>query len=316
MMSEVKPSNCLQISYSSGGTFDSCPRKFEFRKIYPRRKQAQDSLPAAVGQALHHGFQTYLATQSEDKAYWALLESYPYELEYTASDDKRSLEAAVSTLDAMLAYGEMDEWELLKIQRPDGVIVPAAEVPFELILKGIELPDGRGLSVIGYMDAGMRSLVTGQMRTMDIKTHRSTLRNADPKYRFDNQQTPYGIVIQHVTQEPVDDFEVLYLDCFVDLVEPRVQLYPYKRDSVDVQEWLANTVLRGQRIQRAMEMDYFPRTDNGCLSFNQSCPYLEVCQTRDREAILEYMLMGEEPVVEEAFQPWIQAEIDIFGEVE
>ena len=93
-------------------------------------------------------------------------------------------------------------------------------------------------------------------------------------------------------------------------------MYPYKRDSVDVQEWLANTVLRGQRIQRAMEMDYFPRTDNGCLSFNQPCPYLEVCQTRDREAILEYMLMGEEPVVEEAFQPWIQAEIDIFGEVE
>lgn len=313
-MSEIQPSNCLQISYSSGGTFDSCARKFEFRKIYPRRKQAQDSLPAAVGQALHAGFQTYLATQSEDKAYWALLESYPYELEYSASDDKRSLEAAVSTLDKMLAYGEMDEWELLQIQRPDGVVVPAVEVPFELILKGITLADGRGISVIGYMDAAMRNLVTGFKRTLDIKTHRSTLRNADPKYRFDNQQTPYGVVIQHVTQEPVDDFEVLYLDCFVDLMEPRVQLYPYHRDSVDIQEWLANTVLRAQRIQRAMDMDYFPRTDNGCLSFNQPCPYMEVCQTRDREAILEYMLMGEEPAAPEVFEPWIQAEIDVFGE--
>lgn len=310
----IKPSNCLQISYSSGGTFDSCARKFEFRKIYPRRKQLQDSLPAAVGQALHAGFQEFLATQSEEKAYWALLNAYPYELEYSAYDDKRSLEATVSTLDAMLAYGAMDEWELLKIQRPDGVVVPATEVPFELILKGITLADGRGLSIIGYMDAAMRSLVTGAMRTMDIKTHRSTLRNADPKYRFDNQQTPYGIVIQHVTQEPCDEFEVLYLDTFVDLQEPRVHLYSYHRDSTDVQEWLANTVLRGQRIQRAMAMDYFPRTDNGCLSFNQACPYLEVCQTRDKEAILEFMLMGEEPAVPEAFEPWIQAEIDVFGD--
>lgn len=312
-MTLIKPSNCLQISYSSGGTFDSCARKFEFRKIYPRRKQSQDSLPAAVGQALHAGYQTYLATQSEDKAYWSLLETYPYELEYTAYDDKRSLEAAVSTLDKMLAYGNMDEWELLQIQKPDGVIVPATEVPFELILKGVDLPDGRGISIIGYMDAAMRSLVTGAMRTMDIKTHRSTLQNADPKYRFDNQQTPYGIVIQHVTQEPCDDFEVLYLDCFVDLQNPRVQLYEYRRDSSDVQEWLANAVLRAQRIQRAMQMDYFPRTDNGCLSFNQACPYLEICQTRDKDAILEYMLMGEEPAAAEVFEPWIQAEIDVFG---
>lgn len=327
----ITPSNCLQISYSSGGTFDSCARKFEFRKIYPRRKQSQDSLPAAVGQALHAGYQTYLATQSEDKAYWALLETYPYELEYTAYDDKRSLEAAVSTLDKMLAYGNMDEWELLQIQRPwsskeiltaaaqgisdlgESPIVPAVEVPFELILKGINLPDGRGISVIGYMDAGMRNLVTDRKRTLDIKTHRSTLRNADPKYRFDNQQTPYGVVIQHVTQEPCDEFEVLYLDCFVDLQEPRVQLYEYHRDSTDVQEWLANTVLRAQRIQRAVQMDYFPRTDNGCLSFNQACPYLEICQTRDKEAILEYMLMGEEPAAPEVFEPWIQAEIDVFG---
>ena len=312
-MTLIKPSNCLQISYSSGGTADSCMRKFEFRKIYPRRKQAQDSLPAAVGQALHAGYQTYLATQSEDKAYWSLLETYPYELEYTAYDDKRSLEAAVSTLDKMLAYGNMDEWELLQIQKPDGVIVPATEVPFELILKGIELPDGRGISVIGFMDAAMRSLVTGAKRTLDIKTHRSTLQNADPKYRFDNQQTPYGVVIQHVTQEPCDEFEVLYLDCFVDLQQPRVKLYEYRRDSTDVQEWLANTVLRAQRIQRAMQMDYFPRTDNGCLSFNQACPYLEICQTRDKEAILEYMLMGEEPAAPEVFEPWIQAEIDVFG---
>src|SRR3546814_8730741 len=89
----------------------------------------------------------------------------------------------------MMAYGNMEEWELLKIKKPDGEVVPAIEVPFELVLKGITLPDGRGISIIGYIDAAMRNLVTDLHRTLDIKTNRSFLRDASPKYQFDNQQT-------------------------------------------------------------------------------------------------------------------------------
>src|SRR3546814_9472736 len=77
-------------------------------------------------------------------------------------------------------------------------------------------------------------------RTLDIKTNRSFLRDASPKYQFDNQQTPYGIALSHVTGVPIDEFEVLYLDCFVDLVEPRTTLYSYHRDSTDIEEWLVN----------------------------------------------------------------------------
>lgn len=303
----------LQISYSSSGTFDSCARKFEFRKIYPRPARTRTSLAAEVGKCLHEGFQTYLATQSEDDAYWALLNAYPYDLEAAEWDDKRSLESCVSTLESMIAYGNMDEWELLQIIKPNGEKVPAIEVPFELVLKGITLPDGRGISIIGYIDAAMRNLVTGLHRTMDIKTNRSNLKDASAKYQFDNQQTPYGIAISHVTGVPIDEFEVLYLDCFVDLVEPRTTLYSYHRDSTDIEEWLVNTVLRAERIKRALEMDYFPRTDNGCLSFNRPCEFLELCQTRDREAITEMLLLGQEPDSGDEFEPWIQAEIDVFG---
>src|SRR5690606_31643103 len=189
----------LQISYSSSGAFDSCNRKFEFRKLYPRPSRGDGGLAADVGRALHQGFRNYLVSQSAEQPYWALMEHYPYELESYAIDDKRSLEAAISTLESMMAYGSMDEWELLQIKKPDGEVVPAIEVPFELVLKGITLPDGRGISIIGYIDAAMRNLVTDLHRTMDIKTHRSTIRDATPKYQFDNQQTPYGIAISHVT---------------------------------------------------------------------------------------------------------------------
>src|SRR3546814_6263995 len=92
-------SNNLQISYSSSGTFDSCNRKFEFRKIYPRSKPRTSGFAAEVGKCLHEGFQNFLIHQSEEQEIWALLESFPYELEYYATKNDRSLEACVSTLE-------------------------------------------------------------------------------------------------------------------------------------------------------------------------------------------------------------------------
>jgi hypothetical protein len=310
----TEPTEYLSVSYSSLNLADSCLRKFEFNKLYPRRARDADAYAADVGTALHHGYQTFLATQSHDKALWALLESFPYESEFNQTRDDRSLEAAISTLEEMLDDANMIDWELMTIRRPDGEIVPAVEVPFSLRLKGINLPDGRGVEFTGFMDAAMRHRTHGHVRTLDIKTHRRYLEDATSKYRYDSQQVPYGICLEHIQGHRVEEFEVLYLDCFVDLAAPRVHLYPFMKDSTDLQEWLINTVMRVQRIQRAMEMDYFPRTDGGCLSWNRPCYFLEVCQTRDRAAIEEWLLMGEEPEQRPRETPWIVAEIDVFGE--
>lgn len=308
------PSEFLSVSYSSLNLADTCLRKFEFNKLYPRRARDTDAFAADVGTALHHGYQNYLETQNRDQATWALMRDYPYMGEFNQKTEDRSLESCMSTLDEMMDEAKMNEWELMTIKKPDGVIVPAIEVPFALRLKGITLPDGRGVEFTGFMDAALRHLGTGSVRTMDIKTHRRHLEDATPKYRFDSQQVPYGICLEHIQGFAVDEFEVLYLDCFVDLVAPRVHLYPFLKDRVDLQEWLINTVMRVQRIQRAMEMDYFPRTDGGCLSWNRACYFLEVCQTRDREAVEEWLLMGEAPEQPKRTEPWIIAEIDVFGE--
>lgn len=303
----------LEVSYSSLNLADSCLRKFEFNKLYPRRARDQDAFAADVGTALHHGYQDYLVNQDMDSAIWALMNSYPYAGEFNQLKDDRSLETCIATLEEMIHEAKMDEWELMTIRRPDGLVVPAIEVPFELRLKGLDLPDGRGVAFTGFMDAAMRHRGHGAVRTLDIKTHRRALEDATPKYRFDGQQVPYGICLEHIQGFAVEEFEVLYLDCFVDLVNPRVHLYSFLKDSIDLQEWLINTVLRVQRIQRAMEMDYFPRTDGGCLNWNRPCYFLEVCQTRDRQAVEDWLLMGEEPEHRPKEQPWIVAEIDVFG---
>jgi hypothetical protein len=310
----------LRVSYSSLGTFSSCPRKFEFQKLYPRLARDGDSFAADVGSALHAGYQDFLIHGDEDRATWALMESYPYRGEFEQSNDYRSLEACISTLDAMMGKHEIREYELAQIKKPDGSTVPAIEVPFEIEFRGLaiepceSLPHGATLSVIGYIDAIMKNHLTGLYRTFDIKTTRMSLHDSTPKYQFDSQQVPYGIVVDHVAQGAIESFEVLYFECYIDLMNPRVDLYPFMKSEVDVQEWLTNKLMQFQRLKQMAEGNYFPRTDNGCLSYNRGCRYLDACGSRDRASLKTWFTAGGGELAKpEDFEPWIIADIDVEG---
>ncbi len=292
----------------------SCARKFEFSKLYPRRARDYDTFAADVGTALHHGYQNYLVTRSDDKAQWALMESYPYEAEWNQDNDYRSLEATVVTLAEMIDSASMLEYRVAEMVHPDGHVVPAIEVPFELYMDGIILPDGRGIAVTGFVDAFLINVMTESYRSLDIKTHRSTIKDATAKYKFNSQQVPYGIVLEHIQQRQIDEFEVLYLDTYVDLAEPAVELYAFDKDQDSLQEWLMNTALKCQQIKQYMEMDYFPRTDGGCMAFNKPCFFLNICELRDRTQIEKWLLEGEAPEHKEPEIPWVTAHIDVYGE--
>ena len=192
------------------------------------------------------------------------------------------------------------------------MIVPAIEVPFEIRFKGLTLPDGRGVSFIGYIDAIMQHYMTRMFRTLDIKTTRMHVPDSTAKFKFDDQQIPYGIVVDHIAVGEIDSFEVLYLDCYIDLVEPKVNMYPFMKTQDDIQEWVANKMLQLQNLQRFMASDYFPRTGGGCMFYNKPCRYLEPCTSRDRDTLNEWFLMGEEAADDrEEFHPWIVAEIEM-----
>jgi hypothetical protein len=307
----------LRTSYSSLGTFSSCPRKFEFDKLYPRRVRDDDNYAADVGSALHAGYQHYLVSGDKESSIWAFMQAFPFAGEFMQTNDYRSFEAALMTLETMMDEIRMDEYELARVKKPDGTIAPAIEVPFEIRFPGMAIapcayfPEGAGISIIGYIDAIMRKHTTGMFRSLDIKTSRMKLNDSTGKYKFDNQQVPYGIVIDHVAQGAVDSFEVLYLDCYIDLVEPRVEPYAFMKSQTDIQEWCTNKLVQFQQIQKFCAGEFFPRTDNGCLFYNKPCRYLEPCQTRERDALIEWFLMGDEPAKQEEFLPWIVADVNL-----
>jgi hypothetical protein len=320
----------IRLSYSSLNVFASCARKFEFDKLYPKRARVfEDNYAADVGSAIHAGYQHYLATHDRDESVWYFMRAFPFADEWNQENDYRSCEAALATLEEMFDSVKMLEYELARIRRPNtvaeieagltgGVVVPAVEVPFEIRFPGLEippcpaLPEGAFLSVIGYIDAIMQNQINSLYRTLDIKTSRMKLNDATGKYRYDSQQVPYGIVVEHIAQGEIESFEVLYLDCYVDILDPSVQLYPFIKTRHDLQDWATNKLIQFRQIAGFAASDYFPRTDGGCLFYNKPCRYLEPCQSRDRPSLIEWFTMGSEDLQEpDPFFPWITAEVNL-----
>lgn len=306
-MIESAPLPNLRVSYSSLNTYASCHRKFELSKMIPQRRSYEDNYAADVGKAMHAGFQNYLVTQDEDIAILELMKAFPFEDEWNQPNTYRSFDACLSTFESMLEEGNMYEYELAQIKRPDGSVGPAIEVPFEIQFEGLTLPDGRGISFVGFIDAILQHRLNRRYKTLDIKTTREKLDDSTPKYFFDTQQVPYGIVLDHVANGKVDSFDVLYLDTYIDLVEPTCKLYEFPKTSTDVQEWFTNRVMQMEDIVRFEKSQYYPRTDSGCMFWKKPCRYFDVCGNRDREFLKEWFLLGDEPAPEEPWNPWIIA---------
>lgn len=319
----------LRVSYSSLNTFESCARKFELDKFYPKRKRDGDNYAGDVGTAIHRAYQNYLITNDKQAAIWELIQAFPFEAEYIQKNDYRNFEAVLATVELMFEDVKMNEYQLATIMRPPSarelaanpsaqpLAVPAIEVPFEIRFPDSKIPpcprfpNGASISVIGYIDAIMQHYMTSLYRTLDIKSSRMRMDDATAKFVFDSQQVPYGIVVDHVAQDVVERFEVLYLDCYIDLLEPTVKLYPFMKSPTDIEEWCTNKLIQFRQIGMFVEMDYFPRTDSGCVFYQKPCRYLEPCHSRDRAALDMWFLMGEEPSQEEPFEPWIVADVAI-----
>lgn len=302
----------IRISHSSMGQLASCARKFELRKLYkqPPKVVTWDDSAAQVGVALHTAYQDWLINGDADRALWVLGLHYPHSLIPDSSHD-RSWEAAMSTLEAMIESVPMKEFELAMIKNHRGEIVPAVEVPFAFEFTGFTLPGDRKLFYVGYIDAIMIHKMTGMYRTMDIKTHRRRVSNPDAKFKFDGQQIPYGIALEHVQGLEIIEFEIFYLECFVDVLEPEISTHRYRKNQTHIQEWLANKVIQIRTLYNFLEMDLFPRTEHGCLAFNKPCAYIDICESRDKEVVQKWLLGGNKPEEEKPFEPWISGVIPL-----
>lgn len=306
----------LRLSHSSQATLHSCARKLEFKKFYQHAAYDGDSTPAEVGKALHVGYQTYLVTGSREQAAFEMMMNYPFHLNSDGRDD-RSVYAAYGSLEALCAAAPLVEYELARFN-VNGVEVPGIEVPFEFRIKNFSLSDRDNVPVtyVGKVDAVMYNRESQEYGVLDIKTHRRNLWDLSPLYQYDQQLTPYGIVLEHLLNQPIESITARYLSCYVDLVNPKVALYPFVRTKESIDDWAQVLRLDLQLLKTYYMAGWFPRNSGSCLSFNRKCAFLDMCQERDAEVLQKIILMGQEGEdqagkADHFGTPWVSIELDL-----
>lgn len=322
--------NHLYISNSSQSLLHACARKFEFQKMYshPRR---ESGLKAELGKALHMGYQDFLIHQDMDKAILAYMLAYPIHL-CDSPTDYSSLEAGYYTLMGMIHASDLMEYEVAKIKCLDGNVRPAIEVPFEIILDGYSLDNDKShtVSYVGYIDAILYNKREQNYVVVDIKTTQWALDDYTPLYQYAQQCVPYGFVLEYMKGEKIDQFEVKYLSCRIDLLNPKITLYPFMKSKEDIEDWFRGLIIDLNLVKMYKQMAWWPRTGNGsgCITFKQKCNFFDICFTRDREIIKQIIEDTESEgnadktkeqidealrskTLKETFDPWVKFNLEV-----
>lgn len=297
--------NPLTISYSSRGTLEGCKRRFELYKFYRQPAKRHTSPDMIAGTALHAGFQEYMVTSDKEAAQYAMMRAF----DIANSPDPthyRGLEACYATLENMMSNVNLLEYQIAEIRCLDGVTRPGIEVEFEIWLEGIEV-NGRPVVYIGYIDLTLFNVLTQSFAVTDIKSHRDNKGDRTANYAWDDQCIPYSVVLQHIAGHPIDMFNIIYIDTYVDIIEPKTLIYRFQKGPSDMQDWFTGLYYDVKHIKEYAERSFFPRTGHGCKIYNSPCQYLQLCGERDPK-VIQGLILGdhEEGQVPLVRSPWVR----------
>lgn len=308
----------IELSDSTIMSFDSCPRKFEFAKLF-RTARDDMSIAGELGNALHRAFQLWQVQGDRDRAILELCIYYPWHL-CSNRHDPKGLPAAIETLEAMMDRLD-DDYELAYIE-VDGEARPAIEVPFELVIEGIEFAPGVPFVYRGYIDSVLYALREQIYVVDDVKTTSMSIKDSTPKYAFRDQCVPYQIAISAVTDQDITNLKVRYFEAKVDILEPRIRKLDFYKSADDVLEFMRKLAWTCQQIKTWGETMSFPRHGQSCVAFNKPCKFFEICHSSSRQELKTYAnnarreqeihdRENKKPFAREGWNPWVSISIDI-----
>lgn len=301
----------LRISDSSLALFASCPRKFEFRKIYMHSEQDR-TIHTETGKAMHAAYQEWFITRDKEKAVIKLCQEYPWDLNPSPFDQK-SAEACYYTLEMMMASDQMLEYEIAEIKCVDGLVRPAVEVPFEIEILGFDLIPGRDIKIIycGFIDLILLNRLMMEYCTVDVKTHGDRKDDLTAKYLYKPQPLPYALVLQQALGEDIGHLQVNYLSARIHIEDPKIRLYTFEKSMEDLKEWAFDLWCALQQMSMYLQVGKWKRNGgDACMSWNTTCKFFDICAYRDPVDIeLEIALFKQEP--QEFPEPWIKTKLEL-----
>lgn len=263
----------VELSHSGLNTFNSCPKKFAFRKmIINFDNQWEDSVAAGVGTAMHEGIQTYMKTRSLADAIEACALAHPIDLGENGKPSEYGLEATIWTLEHIINNSELPAYGLVNFIR-DGREVPAVEIAF---LVEIEFPKLM-FHLRGFVDLIVQNPANGLLLPLDIKT--TTPKGAEnmaEKYFWDWQVTSYGIPLNILLGND-GNFETGVFGVIMSDREPRTIFPRYTRTQHDIDAYNYYLLDNCRRIEQYYTDDVYPRNPTGCVGYGRACHYLTQC---------------------------------------
>lgn len=297
-------------SHSIDGTFDSCPRRFEFMHMYLKLSERDsDSYAADVGTALHEAtqaWQTKLVEGASDSAARAygmltLVKFWPWQQERDRMKKdpvtnrvkgigERTLGNAALLLERIYNNPLWQEWELVTVEG----FGPAIEVPWRIVHESfgeVDMPYGKKgvFATQGKSDFILRHRHTGKYRILDLKTTAKSFPAHNASFRFSGQAGQYGMILAHAIglDWQKEGLDVIYLIAFFGDYEHEIDVYPieYHLDPEEVQDAIDVKLERLTRMKRYAEQKHWPRTSHGCDFWNSACSFLDICQRRDQKFV-------------------------------
>lgn len=302
----------IVTSHSIDGTFESCPRKFEFMHVWQQMPEGGSTgFAAEVGTALHEAVQAWARLalfpgrdrkapnpMAVEQGLLALMHWWPWTLEVVslregkAGIKQRSLGEAILLFEQIIKDEFWESWELVDI----GGFGLSIEVPYRIVhasLGTVMLPTGEAgyFATQGKIDFILRNRYTGEVRVFDLKTTVKDKRAHEAAFKYSGQGPNYGLILAQAMDWDWKrkGLSVTYLvSNFASAdgsEDPTVNLYTYDYKPNDLQDGVDLKVERLERMMKFAERGHWPRKSHGCDAFGQPCAYMGICQRRDPEFI-------------------------------
>lgn len=256
-----------QLSYSSLLTLHSCPRKFQLYRLRTshRAEEAQKStVTFAFGHVVGEGLASLLEGKDLGQVIFQAFLGWHTDLAAEDEKLKKSFYLAIIALQrfsAMRDEGFLDEYELVY---HDGK--PACELSFS-----VTFPDGFRLR--GFVDAVLRSKLTGNVLVLECKTTGSATVNP-ATYKNSSQAIGYSVVLD-VLFPSLSSYDVLYL-----VYQTKSQEYtciPFTKSYMQRALWIRELLLDIEMIKLYEAAEIYPQRGESCFSFFRECEYMQSC---------------------------------------
>lgn len=280
----------VSISYSSLGSFGSCPMRFVLSKCSNFEVPRRSSAASLIGTAIHEAFQFYLITRSFDGAIKVLMLKYPIKLKKAMQGNYHFL-TAYRILRELVNWFEQGTYDLLYINEK-----PAIEfkVDTTYLIQHTNKPSGSKeveldeVNYIGFIDAIFIDRSTGEIVVCDIKTSSTTSSEEEEisKYALSPQTVEYVTNIlnllgfdQQEAASLISSIKVLYLICRFKGTEYAINpLFLSKTP-----ECVDNLMNGLRQVVRLIESNGLSTAayykSGNCVTYGNRCPFFEWCQS-------------------------------------